>query len=424
MATLSTRGKSRFIQFTFREQRQTLSLGRVDRKRAEAIRLHIESILSSKALAQPVPFDTAKWVKDIGGKLHARMADIGLVEPRHNGTGKLDEAIDAYIENRRDLKESSRIKFRQAKRVLCDWFGSTKNIQSITRNGAVEWQQQLSKRFATATVSARVKDAKTIFGYFVRMGMIESNPFSALKAGSQVNDSRLQYIPASDVELLTEHCSVECYKRIILLARLGGLRIPSESNMLRWKDVDFDRDRMRITSPKTEHHAGKDHRWMAIVPALRTKLEAWKKADESRGEVEFVARTTAFGRMRKVLINAINTSGLKPWPRLFQNLRASCQTDLLVKIPLPIACKMIGNSATIASKHYVVPADHFYQLLGGRTLTSAALGAATGIQNVSEKLGTDVKPEAHSGRDIADETAESADFEMGDKGLEPLTPSV
>jgi hypothetical protein len=43
---------------------------------------------------------------------------------------------------------------------------------------------------------------------------------------------------------------------IVALARFGGIRVPSELDIA-WSDVLWDKNRIRITSPKTEHIAQK-----------------------------------------------------------------------------------------------------------------------------------------------------------------------
>jgi len=46
-------------------------------------------------------------------------------------------------------------------------------------------------------------------------------------------------------------------------------------------------------------------------------------------------------------------AGLTPWPKLFQNMRVSRETESAAKYPLYIVCAWIGNSALIANKHYL-----------------------------------------------------------------------
>ncbi|MHB9070199.1 MAG: hypothetical protein ACYC54_07500 [Sedimentisphaerales bacterium] len=51
---------------------------------------------------------------------------------------------------------------------------------------------------------------------------------------------------------------------------------------------------------------------------------------------------------------------LKPWHKLFQNLRSSRETELTQKFPLHVVCAWMGNSQLVAAKHYLqVTEDHF-----------------------------------------------------------------
>ena len=54
--------------------------------------------------------------------------------------------------------------------------------------------------------------------------------------------------------------------------------------------------------------------------------------------------------------------GLEYWPRLRHNLRASCESDLAQAFPLAVVTKWLGNSPSIALRHYVDPADTAYRL--------------------------------------------------------------
>jgi len=53
----------------------------------------------------------------------------------------------------------------------------------------------------------------------------------------------------------------------------------------------------------------------------------------------------------------IRRAGLKVWPRTFQYLRASRETELAASDPLHVVCEWIGNSARVASSHYLQVRD-------------------------------------------------------------------
>ena len=53
-------------------------------------------------------------------------------------------------------------------------------------------------------------------------------------------------------------------------------------------------------------------------------------------------------QLRRIILRA----GLKPWPKLFQNLRATRGTELAAEYPGHVAADWPGHSTAIAQKHY------------------------------------------------------------------------
>jgi integrase len=60
-------------------------------------------------------------------------------------------------------------------------------------------------------------------------------------------------------------CVDNQWRLIFVLCRYGGLRCPSEVLELRWDDIDWERGRMTVRSPKTEHHEGKESRVFTAI---------------------------------------------------------------------------------------------------------------------------------------------------------------
>jgi len=161
------------------------------------------------------------------------------------------------------------------------------------------------------------------------------------------------------------------WRAIIALARYGGLRIPTELAGLRWSDVDWTGDGARfpggsitVTSPKTEH-VGKGGRIVPLFPSLRRWLrEAWDVALETEGALpEFVisrARATPRTNLRQGLLRIIARAGLKPWPQLFVNLRASRATELANQYPGHVAAEWLGHTEAVADEHYrMATVEHY-----------------------------------------------------------------
>ena len=82
---------------------------------------------------------------------------------------------------------------------------------------------------------------------------------------------------------------------------------------------------------------------------------------------------------------------MKPWPKLFHNLRASRQTELTGSFPLHVVCEWIGNTALIADKHYLqVTDDHYQQAVTDTTErgTESARGKCRNYPQSGTKSGT------------------------------------
>ncbi len=151
------------------------------------------------------------------------------------------------------------------------------------------------------------------------------------------------------------------WRLMFALARFGGLRCPSEVLSLRWGDIDWDRNRIVITSPKTEHHEGGASRVIPLFPELRQYLdECFQIADEV---AEYcVSRYRKFDSNYSVLLNKlVKRAGLPTWPKPWHNLRSSRETELVEQYPEHVVCKWIGNSPRVAKKHYLQVTDEHFE---------------------------------------------------------------
>ena len=130
---------------------------------------------------------------------------------------------------------------------------------------------------------------------------------------------------------------------------------------LKWTDIDWERGRFRIHSPKTEHHAGKGTREVPLFPELHAVLnEAFEAAAD--GAVYVVdndtyrkAADTPSGwrncNLRTQFERIVKRAGLEPWPRLFHAMRGSRETELAQEYPVHVVTAWLGNTPRIAMKH-------------------------------------------------------------------------
>jgi hypothetical protein len=94
----------------------------------------------------------------------------------------------------------------------------------------------------------------------------------------------------------------------------------------------------------------------------------------------------------------VKRAGLKPWPRLFHNLRASRETELAKEYPIHVVTAWLGNTPRIAMKHYLQVTDADFE----RASQSGAENGAQVAQNPAQH--------AHAGhRTHSQETTQAPD---------------
>ncbi|MCA9215276.1 MAG: tyrosine-type recombinase/integrase [Planctomycetales bacterium] len=220
---------------------------------------------------------------------------------------------------------------------------------------------------AEETVRRRTGKAKQFFREAVERGYCDQNPFQNLPSTSRGNSANQFFVPARWIAACIEQCPDRDWRTILALCRYGGLRCPSELLKLRWQDVDLPAGKMMIHAPKTEHHASGGVRVCPIFVELRPHLEAaWDEQDPGE-ESEFVINRyrSPDQNLRTTFEKIIRRSGLKTWPRLFQNLRASRETELMSRFPAKDVSSWLGNSVPVAMRHYAMATDESFRAAAG-----------------------------------------------------------
>ena len=389
MASISTDANgNRKIQFSDGNGgRKIVRLGKATMKAAETILSKLEAILEAKLSRRSLAPEVATWLGEIPDVLSNRLAAVGLIAPREKCQAEvttLGEFIDVYLLGRADIKPRTRINFMQVRRDLVRRFGEDKPLRDVTPGDADEWRRWLLTReknkLGENTVRRHCGRAKQLFRAALRKRLISENPFADMKACAvQANKSREFFISRDVAAQVLAECPDNEWKLIFALARFGGLRTPSETLLLRWADVDWERGRLLIRSPKTKHHEGKDSRLVPIFPELRPYLEAaWDQATEG-AEYVVTRYRDCNANLRTQLLRIIDKAGLTPWPKLFQNLRSTRETELAETFPLHVVVSWLGNSQLIAAKHYLqVTDEHFAEATHNQTHSGAEIGEPDG----------------------------------------------
>ena len=369
-------------------KRRSIRLGAVNKKTANEVKLKVESLHALKVSNLPMDAETATWVANVGDELAEKLAAAGLIPKRVSST--VGAFLADYLEQRRgDSKPATAVTIHRVVTDLTAFLGANTGMRAVTVERAEGFKRHYQdKQLAPATTYRRLKMAKMLFGHALKLKLVTANPFADVRSKNHNPPERRHYVSPADAAKLIEAAN-PTWRAIIALARFGGLRCPSEVLMLKWENVNVATGRMIVHSPKTEHLEGRSERVVPIFAALRPSLEdAWELAE---GEEYVVGgaqgdqyRETAQGpngwvnmNLRTTFEKIVRRAGLTPWPKLFHNLRASCETDLMANHPIHVVTARIGNTPKIALGHYLQTLDADFE----KALKGGAESGAVAVQN-------------------------------------------
>lgn len=347
MAKPQKRKTGYILQPKLNGQRFFLNLGKVKRDAVLAAS-HVDRLVEAAQSRQPIPPDTYQWA--LNTPLRSTLVEMGLLQTSTTMTvSKM--VMDFHQEYCRDnTHKATQQACWRGIRLAKDYF-KQRTVLDLCENG---WDDSNFVAFikegrAEATWSKAIANLKRLGRWAKEKGYVDVAPFQSFKGGSQTG--KRQYVTVEDIRLAIANCGNDSLRIVIALARFGGLRIPSDLRQLTWDRINWERGVMTIFSPKT----GKE-RVVPIFPDLRTELDrqwelhgdksAFVVTEDGLREPEKNMRN----RFRKLLIR----TGIQPWPKLFQNMRASCETDFLNIFPIHQATAFIGNSPKVALQHYAI----------------------------------------------------------------------
>jgi len=374
--------------------RRTFRLGKCDVKQAESFALRIENLITANITGR-MDQDLAKWVDSRDDKTHEKLARAGLIPSRERVNPTLAKLLDAYFETL-NVKEGTATTYRQTRASLEKHFGAARLLATITPLECDRWRQAMrDEGLADATVAKRVKTARQFFRQGIKWRMLTENPLTDVKAGGQTNRDRMAFIPRADADKVLAACPDPEWRLLFALSRYGGLRCPSEHLGLRWQDIDWERGRITVRSPKTEGHEGREFRVLPLFPELKPHLLEVFEAAEPGAEHVITKYRDPGVNLRTQFQRIITRAGVKPWPKLFHNLRATRQTELAESYPIHVVCAWLGNTQAVAQNHYLQVVDaHFEKGAAQSGAESGALAAQNAAQRPPASNRTDSQTES------------------------------
>lgn len=358
MASLSRRQSGEYVVRYYEDKSpRTLYLGRMQKRSAEEIFRHTQRLVESKQANVAMPPETAAWVGGIDQRLRGKLERKRLIRPgmsRQRMT--LAEFTDKYIEQKRPGSSPLTIRnLQQAQAKLLAFFGRTREIGDIAIDDAIAFRSHLIENggLGCNTVSTHCRKSKQFFSEAVDRGLLAVNPFRKMKdLQESPNEARHRFMTPGQAALVLEACPSAEWRAIFSLARFGGLR-PKEILGLRWEDIRWDKNLIRLHGVKGRH--GRDERirnvplFPEVKAALRDLLAGRPKA-AGRVVLGYESESNLSVPMSRIIADA----GIKGWVRAFLNLRSTRSTELAERgIPIQDFCRWLGHTPKVALKFYM-----------------------------------------------------------------------
>ena len=436
MACIETRsnptGKTYRIRLSKGEHldRPRIGFGKITKRQAETAKINVENLMNAKNTGSEISISAQAWLNGLKTSVRKRLESLDLAKPvKRKVEITLADWIDGYIQGRTDIKPNTKRNMEAARNDFFGFFKPHKSIADFTAYDAERFRRYLlEKGLAENTVRRRCKRLKQFFFAACKKRLIRDNPFDGIPTNTVYNAERLCFISREDIQKVIEACPDNKWRLIFALARYGGLRVPSELYGLTWGDINWEKKRFVIHSPKTEHIEGKATRICPLFPELEQYLmEAFQQAPAGQKKVLAMDLSIA-SNLRTHAHRIIKQAGLIPWGKTFQNLRASRETELVETFPLHVVTGWLGNSPDIARKHYLqTHEEHFRRAVevdGESGGTRGGLNATVSpcMESQSEKQIDELTPfhtmvcNVNTSHAIQDET-----YPTPRVGLEPTT---
>jgi len=386
-------------------RRKQIRMSGLTRKQAESQFARIESIISTRLQGAKLDDVDAAWLGGLSESFHNKLAKTGLVESRvvevpepEDGPITLRKFLDEFIEDgltsrRAKASDGTRKNWRQTRDLLLKCFGD-KLVSSFSVADGKTFRKWLEKRkirksvrnptgrMMENTLRQRMANAKSFFSHALSEELVASNPFRN-QASSTVESGGKVRIPSAIIDKIIDVAPTFQWKLLIALWRYAGLR-KMEALELTWSDVLWEQGKLRVRSPKTEHHAGREMRYVPIRDVEVFLRDAWEQAKDGDERLISQYRVT-MSNLHKPFEQIIEKAGLTPWPNLIKNLRLSCENDWIDNKEAPdhVIAAWIGHSVQVQRSDYaLVSAGHFEQF-NARPVSHSKNGSDSGSDDVS-----------------------------------------
>ena len=368
---------------------RVLWLGKMSQRSADTMFRNLRELIRANAAKVRPDGPAEAWAFSLTGRIRKRLAELGLVageqKRRSEDSGRfLGPFVDDYIAQRTDAKPSTVTNFKHAKRWLVNHFGDNKLLAEITSADCDRFKRFMESELATSTSDKIIKRCKTMMTHAVRDRLIDKSPFDDVKVTGGVNRNRDHFVSYKTFETVLGQCPDHDWRMVLAFARLAGMR-RCEITTIKWSDVLWDKNRLRIDSPKT------GLRFCPLFPELRPIVE--KAFDYAVEGSTYCIRFRQGQNLGTQFNRVVESAGIESWPKTFVNMRASRRTELEECYPNHVINSWLGHSKKVAEKYYLQITDDHWDLGSTKsTVGGNAGGNSSAHQDASTEISALKKP--------------------------------
>jgi integrase len=337
-------------------RRVTVRLGAMSTKAAEEISNHIDHLLACKRHNTQLSEATKAWLQSADEKIVDKLHSYGLCGRVHNPT--IQKFVADFMERKKaSTTAGTYFLCKQVEKQLNDYFPTDTRVSDVTVADAKQhWHWMITKAgIGENTAKRRLGRVREIFTDAVEQGVITSNPFILRSLPVSVGVGVKRYVSAETIEAIIAHLTADKleWKLLFAFGRYVGCRMPSEIRELKLTDVNWSQNTILLQSPKTACK-GKPDRLVPIFKELNELLlQQCSKVVEDGGEYVF-PELRKHTNTATTAAKMVRAAGFESWPKFWNSLRASRETDLMDSHGLRLACAWIGNTPAVAIKHYAL----------------------------------------------------------------------
>lgn len=218
-------------------------------------------------------------------------------------------------------------------------------VKGITAADADDARAKMLESLAPATVRKHVVNSKACWAWAIGRGELKVNPWANVRVLVRAKDKPAEPITPEIMDKVYAACWRPDLLCLFALCREAGLR-RSEALALTWENVG--EKELRVVPRGGERTTKQKSR---VVPITRRLDAILKQAEDV--EPGPCGSLATHGDLGHMMIKAVETSGVKPWPKILQALRAQCESDwLALGLPVMDTCSWLGHSPQVAMRYY------------------------------------------------------------------------